>query len=132
MKAQILTLNTGCTTEEICKQIAIAMKAFNDECFINVVREESSIFYCATLTNSKVNCREAEIIYRALEITRLFEREQDFLGEDNVDRIEPIYEEIKQHIRTKRIYKLPKVTLLMEDLMDTYCKGYAAPQLMFS
>lgn len=120
MRAQILTLNAEVTTQEICQEIDKAMKQFNDECFINVVKKETSILYCATITNSKVNQKEAEIIYKAMELTRLFELERDFLDEDTIDILEPICEEIYGFIRTKRIHKLPKVTELLEELFDTF------------
>jgi hypothetical protein len=120
VRAQILTLNADCSTEEICKHIAHAMEEFNDECFITVVKKETSIFYCATITNKKVNAIDAEIIYRAMDISRLYERELDFLEEESKEHLEVIYEEIQRYVAFKKIYKLPKVTLLMEELIDTY------------
>lgn len=120
MRAQILTLHTECSTEEICKYIATAMEEFNDECFMKVVRKETSIFYCATITNKKINDKEAEILYRAMDVLRLYEREMDFLDDATTESLETIYEEIQHYIRCKKIHKLPKVTILMEELVDTY------------
>lgn len=120
MRAQILTLFSECSTEEICKHIAIAMEDFNDECFIKVVNKETSILYCAVITNKKINDKEAEIIYKALEIVRLYERERDFLEQDAQESIDVIYDEIQFYIERKKIHKLPKVTTLMEELIETY------------
>lgn len=122
MRAQILTLHADCSTEETCRYIAQAMEEFNDECFMKVVRKETSILYCATITNKKINDKEAEFVYRAMEVIRLYEREVDFLDEETKDHLEVIYDEIKHYIRCKKIHKLPKVTILMEELIDTYIR----------
>lgn len=122
MRAQILTLHADCSTEEICRHIAKAMEEFNDECFMKVVRKETSILYCATITNKKINEKEAEIVYRAMEVIRLYEREVDFLDEETKSNLEVIYDEIKHYIRCKKIHRLPKATILMEELIDTFIR----------
>lgn len=120
MKAEILTLNQELTTQELCQQIENAMRDFRDECFMQVVKKESSILYCATLTNKKINLKEAETVYIALDLIRLYERDRDFLNETVINIIDPVIDDIQFIIESKRIHKLQKQVSLLEELIDTY------------
>ena len=66
MKAQILTLYSECTTEDICKNLAYAMEEFKGSSHIEVVNKESSIMYCAVLTDQKISNQEAKSRLEAL------------------------------------------------------------------
>lgn len=76
--------------------------------------------YCAVLTNQKVSREEANVLYKALDLIRLYERERPFLQDDAIDHIDSTYESIKKQISFGKIRRLPKLTDWMEDLLDTY------------
>lgn len=120
MKAQILTLYSDCTTVDVCKNLAHTMEELKGRCYIQVVNKETSIMYCAVIANQKISPLEASIIYHALDMARLYEREKPFLDESVIDTIESTYEDIHRQLAYNKINRLPKLSLWMEELLDTY------------
>lgn len=123
MKANILTLPSDVNAFDLCHTIETEMKAFpHKRCFITLVRESTSILYCATLTSVAVSKSEAETLYDVLEHVRTYEAEKEFLDFETNLFFEETIEEIHSLIANNCLRKLPKQTELLVDLLDTYIK----------
>lgn len=119
MKAAILTLPARTSTEEICKNIAQVIDQFEGRVFVEKVNQPSED-YCAVISTKWINKNESEVLYQALEVIRLYERERDFMSEDGTSKLDIVLEDMRTEIRRCRIRKLPKLTQLMTELIEQY------------
>lgn len=124
MFATILSVPETASTETLCHEIAESRKAFPAKKCISFVvdpRNKTLYGYNLIFVNHKISEMEAVNLYKALTLLEGYKRDKEYLSPESATILDIVAEDIENIIRKEKLYKLPKVILLFEDLIRTYC-----------